>query len=89
MGKAHYVRCRISPGLFKTEFYVSVPGTSLYVDRSAVRVRTPPAPGVEGEGEVLAYLIDERDEQVLVELTGEPVVGGLRTWVPKAACVAM
>ncbi len=84
-----YVRCRVSPGLFNTEFYVSIPNSSAYVSSQNVKVRQQPEPGRDVEGEVVAYMIDEghgRDE-VLIELTGEPVVGGLRTWIPKRLLV--
>jgi hypothetical protein len=86
MAHVRYVRCKIEPGLFKTEVYASVLGSSVYVDRSAVRITRHPQNGEAGEGEILAYLIDEGpDDRALVELSGEPVVGGLRTWVPKTA----
>jgi hypothetical protein len=77
------------PGLFETEVYVSVLGTSVYVDKTAVRIIRQPNGDQDGEGEILAYLIDEGPgDHSLVELTGEPVVGGLRTWVPKTALAA-
>ncbi len=83
--KIRYVRCKVLPGLFETEFYVSVSGSSAFVDHRNVRVPSPPGPDNEVEGEVLTYLIDEGDgrDEALVELAGEAVVGGLRTWVPK------
>lgn len=86
MAQERYVRCTILPGLFKTEVYATVFGSSVYVDRTAVRVIQPPEDDREGVGEILAYVIDEgADDHALVELTGEAVVGGLRTWVPKSA----
>jgi hypothetical protein len=90
MEHVRYVRCKIEPGLFKTEVYASVLGSSVYVDRSAVRITRDPENGQAGDGEILAYVIDEgTDERTLVELSGEPVVGGLRTWVPKTAFAAV
>jgi len=90
MAQPRYIKCKILPGLFKTEFYVSVCGTSVYVDRAAVKVTREPNGDTEGEGQVLAYIIDEGGEkdQALVELAGEPVIGGLRTWVHKALVTA-
>ena len=81
-----YVRCKVSPGLFAAEFYVVVQGSSAYVDRSQVQVLEQPQRGAEVEGQVLTYVIDagEGKEEALVQLPGEPVVGGLRTWVPKS-----
>lgn len=85
--QARYVRCKVSPGLFDTEFYVVINGFSAYVDRSNVRVKDVPDQGQEVDGEVLAYFIGERQREVLIELPGEPVVGGLRGWVPKSQLV--
>ncbi|MBM3774592.1 MAG: hypothetical protein FJW37_05450 [Acidobacteria bacterium] len=36
---------------------------------------------------VIAYLVEEKSDQALIELPGEPVVGGLRAWVPKTDLV--
>ena len=85
-----YVRCSVSLGLFESEFYVRLIESSAYVDRSNVRVKAVPESGREVEGEVLAYLIQENENtnQALVELPGEPVVGGLRSWVPKSLLTA-
>ena len=82
-----YVRCKVSPGLFRTEFYVMIGDSSAYVDRTKVRaLEHLPEQGTEVDGEVLVYIVHEDDarDQVLVELPGEPVVGGLRTRIPKA-----
>ena len=83
-GKQLYVRCKVSSGLFETEYYVSVHRSSLYVDRAQVKVDRSPNPGDEVDGMVLAYVIhhDERIGEALVEFPGQPVVGGLRSWVP-------
>ncbi|MBZ5573761.1 MAG: hypothetical protein LAO09_17995 [Acidobacteriia bacterium] len=42
-----------------------------------------PSKNVEVEGKVLAYLVDEKKDETLIEIPGQAVVGGLRTWVPK------
>jgi hypothetical protein len=80
-----YVKCRVSLGFFETEFYVVVDDSSAFVDRKNVRVENTPGKNTEVEGLVLASVIAEQEDKVLVELPGEPVVGGLRTWVPKAS----
>jgi hypothetical protein len=46
-------------------------------------VNVRPDSGKQVEGQVLAYLVEEESERALVELPGQAVVGGLRTWVPK------
>lgn len=80
-----YVRCKVLPGLFDAEYYVLVNGSSAaYVNRGNVRIESPPRHGVQVDGSVFVYVINRRDNESLVELTGEPVVGGLRTWVPNA-----
>jgi hypothetical protein len=79
-----YVKCKVSLGFFETEFYVVVDDSSAFVDRKNVRVKEPPSKDAEVEGLVQAYLIAEKGDKVLVEIPGQAVVGGLRTWVPKS-----
>jgi hypothetical protein len=83
MSKTTYVTCTVSQGLFESEFYITVKDSSVYVDRVNVKVNRPPRNGDEVEGKVIAYLIEEKSDHALIELPGEPVVGGLRAWVPK------
>jgi hypothetical protein len=78
-----YVRCRISRGFFGNEYYVIVGDSSAFVDYSNVKFESTPEKGKQVEGKVLAYVIAEEPERALVELPGQAVVGGLRTWVPK------
>ena len=80
-----YVQCKVLPGLFDGEFYVLINGSSsAYVNKDNVMVVTAPRRDNEVDGRVLAYIISRRDDQSLVEVPGEAVVGGLRTWVPNA-----
>lgn len=80
-----YIKCKVLPGLFNTEYYVLVNGSSAaYVNRGNVRIESAPRHGVQVDGRVFVYIINQRDDQSLVELSGEPVIGGLRTWVPNA-----
>jgi len=83
MAKIIYVNCIVSAGLFESEFYITVRDSAVYVDREKVKVDSPPHNGDKVKGQVVAYFIEEKSDQVLVELPGEPVVGGLRAWVPK------
>ena len=83
--KAFYVRCKVSPGFFGSELYVIVGDSSAFVDRESVKVDSIPEKGKAVDGSVLAYLVTEEDQRALVELPGQAVVGGLRTWVPRAA----
>ena len=83
MPTTKYVRCRVSLGLFRTELYVIVGDSSAFVDGSNVKVAKAPEQGKEVEGIVLAYVVKEEPERALIELPGQAVVGGLRTWVPK------
>jgi hypothetical protein len=84
MATKTYIPCRVLPGFFESEYYVVLKDGSAYiVDKANVRVKRAPEGGGEGEGKVLAYLIEDTPEGALVELTGEPVGGGLRTLVPK------
>jgi hypothetical protein len=83
-GGERYVRCKVARGFFESERYVIVASSSAYVDQGLVRSAPPPVSG-QVDGEVRAYLILEKRDKALVELPGQPVVGGLRTWVSKTA----
>ena len=83
LNKFKFVRCKVLRGLFDTEYYVIVSGSSAYVSRSTVKVSIDPTNGAEVEGQVEVFVVEENNEKALIELPGEPVVGGLRTWVPK------
>jgi hypothetical protein len=83
-----FVRCRVAKGFFDTEFLVMVAGSSAYVSRWNVKLAADPING-EVEGLVSVYLIEKAADRVLVELPGEPVVGGIRTWVPHSALEAV
>lgn len=82
-----FVRCRVSKGFFDTEFLVMVAGSSAYVSRSNVKPEGDPASG-EVEGLVSAYVIERTDDRALIELPGQAVVGGVRTWVPESSLLA-
>jgi hypothetical protein len=84
-----YVKCKVTLGNFETEFYVMVDKSSAFVSRDNVRVDRPPEGDRQVDGQVLAYLIAEEKDKALVQLPGEPVVGGLRTWVNKSALAAL
>lgn len=75
------VRCRVSKGFFDTELLVIVADSSAYVSRDNVTLSGDLAAG-EVDGLVSAYMIQESGDKALIELPGEPVVGGARTWVP-------
>ncbi len=83
--KTVFVRCKVSPGTFETEYYVMLDSTSAYVDRDDVTVQSAPTRGSEVDGYVRAYLIQETENKFLVELPGQAVVGGLRTLDPTGA----
>jgi hypothetical protein len=76
-----FVRCRVAKGFFDTEFLVIVAGSSAYVSRWNVRLEQDPVNG-EVDGFVSAYLIEKAADRLLIELPGQAVVGGVRTWVP-------
>jgi hypothetical protein len=88
MPKFGYVRCRVSLGFFENEFYVVVNDSAAFVGRENVRIEYPPAKDKDVEGFVLAYIIDEQSDRTLVELPGQPAMGGLRTWVPNEGLAA-
>ncbi|HEX5474862.1 MAG TPA: hypothetical protein VFX12_09395 [Vicinamibacterales bacterium] len=80
-----YILCRVFPGLFDTEYYVTVNGSSAYyISRFSVEVKSEPNDnGVDGR--VKGYVVEKSGGKTLVQLPGEPVVGGVRTWVENDA----
>jgi hypothetical protein len=85
MAKTTYIVCRVSRGFWDTEFYVVVGESGVFVNRANVRVERMPEQNAEVEGKVLASVIEQQSDRLLIELPGEPVVGGLRNWVPRSA----
>lgn len=76
-----YINCEVLPGLFSTEYYVLVHDSSYYVHRDHVKVSREPQPGCSVAGQVFGYVIVREPGRTLMQLPGEAVVGGLRTWV--------
>ena len=86
---AAYISCEVLLGLFTTEYYVVLNGDSGYfVNRLNVRVPEEPRRDHRVIGKVLGYIIEEHQGKTLVQLPGEAVVGGLRTWVDNTALSA-
>ena len=88
MSKNIYIFCRVSRGVWDSEFYVVVGDSAAFVNRESVKVDRVPERNAEVEGQVLASIIQQEADKLLVELPGEPVVGGLRSWVPRSALAA-
>ena len=83
-----YIRCKVHRGLFDTEYYVLVNGSSAYyISRDNVKVSKPPQGENSVNGKVRGYLIQKTKDMSLVQLPGEAVVGGLRTWVTNSAII--
>ena len=81
-----YISCKVLPGLFDNEYYVLVNGSSAYyVHRSNVKVTGIPQSDKPLDGTVLGYVIETMQDKTLVQLPGEAVIGGLRTWVESGA----
>src|SRR5690348_2501231 len=79
---AVYITCKVLPGLFENEFYVMVNhSAAYYVNRNVVKVNQEPKAGAPVDGVVLGYVVEKGSQESLVQLPGEVVVGGLRTWV--------
>jgi hypothetical protein len=83
-----FINCRVSPGLFNTEYYVVVDSSGYFVSRMNVRVNEEPLSDRPVAGKVLGYFIERDKDRTLVQLPGEAVVGGLRTWVDNTAVSA-
>lgn len=79
------IRCKVLPGLFDTEYYVMVNGSSAYyINKVNVQVESEPRPGHAVDGVVLGYAVEEANNKTLVQLPGEVALGGVRTWVDSA-----
>ena len=85
--KRFLVRCKISPGFFGEEVLVLLEGSSAYVNREDVKVGAFSG-ARQVDGHVYVYVIRSTKDKALVELPGQPVVGGARTWVPKSRLAA-
>lgn len=86
---AAYIVCQVFPGLFDSEYYVTVNGSSAYyVNRNNVVVHGQPTSDHGIEGKVRGYVVESKGDKTLVQLPGEVVVGGLRTWVESSAITA-
>jgi hypothetical protein len=73
---------KVTPGFADTEYYVMVPdGPSAFVSRDLVSVSELPGAGHEVTGQIDVYVLEVGERDTLIELPGEPVVGGLRTRV--------
>ncbi len=78
-----YVKCNVAPGFFDSELYVMVGEVSALVNARDVKPDEQPEMGKQVPGLCMVYLVTEEKDRALVELPGQPVVGGLRTWLPK------
>ena len=83
-----FVNCVLASGFFDNEIYVILGESSAIVNRSAVEVFKEPQGQAEGEGRVCVYIIERKADRDLVEIPGQPVVGGLRTWIPRERSTA-
>ncbi len=85
MSAKTFVSCLVSMGFFSSEYYVKLStGDAYIVDRSNVSVDHEPESRAETvAGKVIAYVVGQSPSDLLVELPGEPVAGGFRSWIPK------
>lgn len=73
---------KVARGFADSEFYVMVPGgPAAYVSRDLVFVKVVPTEGSEVRGQVQVYVLERGKDDALIELPGEPVIGGLRARV--------
>ena len=79
-----YINCEILPGLFDSEYYVAVNGSSAYyVSKENVKLRNEqPSADNPVNGVVYGYIVLQENSKTLVQLPGEPARdNGVRTWV--------
>ena len=76
-------------GFSTTSTYVMVNGSSAYyIHKANVELTKQPAAGQAVIGRVKAYVVEQQEDKTLIQLPGEPVVGGVRTWVQSEAVTA-
>ncbi len=83
-----YVECILTKGFFDQELYVILGDSSAIVDRTNIEVDSEPQAQREGKGKVRVYIIEKEEDRMLVEIPGQPVVGGLRTWIAASLALA-
>jgi hypothetical protein len=83
------ITCKVGPGLFANEYYVMVNGSAAYyVNRDDVQVDSAPRHGELVNGVVNGYIVQEEGEKILIQVPGEAIVGGMRTWVERTELAA-
>lgn len=89
-GNEVQVHCQVSLGFFDSELFVMVGDVSALVNVNSVRTDQgrKPEQGKPIPGLVIAYLVLSEEDRALIELPGQAVVGGLRTWISKDALAA-
>lgn len=85
-----YISCRVLPGQFESEYYVMVNGSAAYyINQSNLIIDVQPQGNEPGRGRVIGYVVEQTADRTLVQLPGEVVIGGVRTWVENAdVCAA-
>jgi hypothetical protein len=84
-----HIAVKVTAGFADTEYYVMVPnGPAAYVSRDLVSVTEAPEAGTEVPGVIQVYVLDQGEHDALIELPGEPVVGGLRTRIDNSLLLA-
>ena len=77
-----HLKVLVARGFAESEYYVMVPdGPAAYVSRDLVTVERSPAGDDQVPGSVRVYVLDRSGTDALIELPGEPVIGGLRARV--------
>jgi hypothetical protein len=81
------IACKVLPGLFENEYYVLVNGSSAYYVNKANVLHLAGSPSAEHpvDGQVLGYIVEKGSGKTLVQVPGEAVLGGIRTWVEDEA----
>jgi hypothetical protein len=74
--------CQVLPGVFDSEFYVILGASSAYVSRSCVQVEDlPSSEAVHGRVSVTLVSYSENQQNALVQMPGEVVIGSPRSWI--------
>ena len=92
IGSTVTVKCKASKGVLPHEVGILIRGTDQFyeslVDDDLVRLEDGDLAGGEQEAFINAQVVNDKCENVLVELPRQVVTAGRRIWVPKSEVTA-
>lgn len=87
------IKCKVARGMFSSEWAVTIElgggrRVAALVDRSLVKVAREPAAGEQVPGELQVFLVQEKENTLLLELPTPSLSSGSRMEAPRSLLVA-